>query len=31
LKPIARDYAEISFAQNLLDNWGMPEEFEIDL
>jgi len=30
-KPIGSDYAEISFAQNLLDNWAMPEEFEIDV
>lgn len=30
-KPIASDYTEISLAQNLLDNWGMPEDFEIDV
>ena len=29
-KPVGKDYFEISFAQNLLDNWGFPDEFYLD-
>lgn len=30
-KPIKRDYAEVSFSQNLLDNLGIPPELKIDV
>lgn len=30
-KPIKRDYAEVSFSQNLLDNLGIPHELKIDV
>ena len=29
-QPIASDFIEISFSQNLLDNFGMPHEIQID-